>query len=146
MTADLDALAAGWRGDPAELVAASDDHEPARRLVAMFRDALTGRQQAAACRRHPDVDYFDGRQQRAALDICGRCPVLTDCRHWAPALDPPLEGCVVAGLTPAAVRLAYRNRRRTPRGYPTRPDPPPLDNTPTATRPYTNPQVDRHVL
>lgn len=103
MTDTLDALAAGWRGDPANLVAAVDDHEPARRLVAMFRAALPDWQTDAACRRRPDVDFFDPRQQRAALDICARCPVLIDCRHWA------LEGCVIGGMSPGALRLARRN-------------------------------------
>lgn len=67
----------------------------------------------AACREHPEVNFFParGEDRRPALAVCGRCLVLNECRQWA-LHDPhaPSHG-IVGGLSEQARRNARRARR-----------------------------------
>ncbi len=116
-TNTLDALP--WGADPADLVAAADGDDAAIRLARFLRTVEPAWFTDAACRRpeHQAVAFFPTRGQPVgpALQLCGRCPVLTDCRAWATADPDPTEGCGVAGgLTAPARRAARLARRRGP--------------------------------
>lgn len=66
----------------------------------------------ALCKEHPAVDFFPGSVKAAqpALAVCGRCLAKVDCREWAMAQEPNLDG-VWGGLT-AADRAKLRRERR----------------------------------
>lgn len=54
----------------------------------------------AACREHPEVNFFParGEDRRPALAVCGRCLVLNECRQWA-LHDAAHTGAVVTAVT-----------------------------------------------
>ncbi len=89
----------GWRGDPANLGAAADI-EPGAILRRLTRTRPPWMAEAAC-----------GHSQREALQVCGRCPVLADCREWAIA-DPSLSHGVLGGMSARARRAARLVRRR----------------------------------
>ncbi len=79
----------------AALRAQLDDDRPWR------RDAL--------CREHPEVDFFPskGEANRPALEVCGHCAVMLECRAWAVA-DPSLDHGILGGMTARARSGARR--------------------------------------
>ena len=80
---------------------------------AFFADAL--------CKEYPTLAWFPtkGQSCEPALQVCGRCAVLAECKAWALA-DPSLEHGVLGGLTaPAranARRLAQKRTTTTAEG------------------------------
>lgn len=100
----------GWRGDPAAIVCAA--LERTERVAHLIPEWT----RHAACTSSP-LDFTDGRNQRAALEICARCPVLTQCRDHAIATPGPDYG-VVGGMTAVALKAA-RTARRIHRKDPT---------------------------
>lgn len=81
---------------------------------AWMRDAL--------CREYPHVSFFPEKGEGAgpALQVCGRCLVMLDCRAWAIA-DPSLDHGVLGGMT-AQTRKAAR-KLAAQRGGPPTPHP-----------------------
>lgn len=107
-----------WRGDPAEIVAALDVDEAYRELVRWIEAGRPAWHADAACRTAPTEWFFPthGQTPRRALELCGRCPVLADCRTWA--LDDPTVDGVAGGMT-ARARKAARGlaaKRKADRG------------------------------
>jgi WhiB family redox-sensing transcriptional regulator len=76
-----------------------------------------------ACR-WSGIDFTSrgGDQQAAALQLCGRCPVRTECLDWAIEVDD--QSAILGGMTPAARRRLV-NAHRT--------DTAPTDGGPDAT-------------
>jgi WhiB family transcriptional regulator, redox-sensing transcriptional regulator len=54
----------------------------------------------AACRQHPEVDFFPARASAAgpAKAVCAVCPLRAECREWALAQPRNLDG-VWGGLS-----------------------------------------------
>ena len=75
-------------------------------LLAGLRPAW---QADAACREHPDVNWFSTQSvhQREAKTICRGCLVLEDCRSWAVAQGSELVG-VWGGLSTSERRRLRR--------------------------------------
>ena len=65
----------------------------------------------AACIGSP-VDFTSKhrRQRAAALQICGGCPVVFDCRDWSLTIDDDVS--VLGGLDPAARRQHLQRRAK----------------------------------
>lgn len=105
-----------WRrGDPAEHIAAPD-LTAAELLAARLRRLREPWFDHAECAKHPGVKFFLGRGDDPcpALELCRACEVRGACRSWAFAADPPLDGCIVGGMTAAEYKRA-RPRRRAPK-------------------------------
>lgn len=101
----------GWRGDPCDLIAEALDSTAGRDRLAHFIAAAEQPWFAdAACRRPENrgVEFFPSRGESAqpALQLCGRCPALVQCRAWA--LDQPDHGHGVIGGMTARQRHAMR--------------------------------------
>lgn len=64
----------------------------------------------AACREHPDVNFFPDRGESTgpAKMVCRGCLVLEECRQWALADPGPPHG--IAGGWSAPERQALRRR------------------------------------
>lgn len=84
-----------WGSDPAVMLAELLDHRPD-----WHRDA--------ACKEHPEVDFFAGTYAAldAAVDVCGRCLVRSECREAG--MDEPAG--VWGGLTPEERRRLRAER------------------------------------
>lgn len=99
----------GWRGDPAEIVAASerDPLELLRRLA----DLVPAWHADAVCAGEPVGIFFPGLGERTTLayELCGRCPVRVQCLTWA--IDEQIDHGVFGGMSPAARRAHARTRR-----------------------------------
>jgi len=98
-----DPYEAEYRFDPGELVASAG-----LLLEAIGRPAWMA---DAACRDHPELTWFPGQgvDVRAAVQICGECPVRKECLDYAAGYGELLAG-VWGGLSPGERR---RQRRRT---------------------------------
>lgn len=108
--ADMTASDLGWRGDPSDLVAAS---EPDRRgLVNRIAALAPAWHRHAACAGQPVAVFFAerGRSNSEALTICARCDVRRACLAEALA-DPSLDFGVRGGATAQARRAMRRARR-----------------------------------
>lgn len=75
-------------------------------------------QRDALCREYPNLPWFPKRGESAkpALQVCGRCMVLVECRAWAMA-DQSLDAAGVLGGMSAIARIRARRlqqRRATP--------------------------------
>jgi WhiB family redox-sensing transcriptional regulator len=82
-------------------------------LRRLFASWLPDWHDEATCRGHDPGPWFPtrGQSNQAALDICGRCPVRSEC--LAEALDDPtLDYGVRAGATANARKTMRRNRQR----------------------------------
>lgn len=100
-----DTLDIGWRGDPADILAACDPDAGAHLLATLIARSRPPWMAAAACARAENhgVTWFPGVGQyaAAAVTICNGCDVLDDCRAWALATPDPTGGHGIAGgLTP----------------------------------------------
>jgi WhiB family transcriptional regulator, redox-sensing transcriptional regulator len=63
----------------------------------------------AACRnRHPDLLFVEGAAQNKAKEVCGACPVRTECLAYA--LDRRIEHGVWGGMTERERRALLRRR------------------------------------
>lgn len=104
---DLDVV--GWRGDPAELVAALDADRA--ELFAVLLPPAPAWHADAACREYPRDWWFPqlGESTRRAVEVCQRCPVRGECLDEALA-DPELDHGIRGGLAPRK-RAAMRRRR-----------------------------------
>lgn len=66
---------------------------------------------AGICSSWPDPDVWHRQGSRTlALALCARCPLLTPCAAWAPAV-PASDPAIIGGLTPAD-RAALRRERQ----------------------------------
>lgn len=68
----------------------------------------------ALCREYPQLDWFADRSPRMeaqCVDVCRRCLVVDECRHYALA-DPTLVG--IWGATTATERQALRRLTAEP--------------------------------
>ena len=52
------------------------------------------------------------KQIAAAVEVCQRCPVLSECRDWALTTPDPAVDHVAGGLTPWQRRTIRRERLR----------------------------------
>ncbi len=97
----------GWlyyRGDPADLVGQDFDLEAWRRRIVGPRPDW--HQRAACIGVETSVFFPDkGGTVKAALEVCGRCIVRTDCLEWA--ITEGIEDGVLGGMT-ATARVAHR--------------------------------------
>ncbi|HVA08005.1 MAG TPA: WhiB family transcriptional regulator [Acidimicrobiales bacterium] len=66
----------------------------------------------AACRDEPTETFFPGRGQdpRPAKRICAGCPVATECREYATAMDDP--GRPLMGIWAGTSERSRRQERR----------------------------------
>ncbi|MBA3286821.1 MAG: WhiB family transcriptional regulator [Acidimicrobiia bacterium] len=93
--------------DPADIAPAD--------ALRRWLDAQPGWRRHAACAGTDPSVFFPvrGESTADALHVCGRCPVLTDCREWAIA-DASLDYGVLGGMTARARKAARRARRNRP--------------------------------
>lgn len=98
----------GWRGDPAEIVAAA---EPGPLLLLRrLADLVPEWHADAACAGEPVSVFFPGLGERntAAMELCGHCPTRVQCLDWAIAEE--INHGVFGGMSPAARRAHARGR------------------------------------
>ena len=90
----------------------SDENGDAGSLLDMVYRARPRWQADAACREHPEVDFFSDRAgvQLAAVRVCITCLVRWECQEWALSQDASLAG-IWGGLT-------GRDRQRLRAGRP----------------------------
>lgn len=96
------------RSDPADVVIAAN-LSPLELLRTVAGPAWM---EQAACRNTPTEVFFPPRGQSAqpALQICGRCPVLDDCRRWILSTEPSgAEPSGIYGGMTANARRAHRS-------------------------------------
>ena len=81
-----------------------------RRLAAAVDIATPDWHADAACREHPEVNWFPerGEDVRPARRICGGCLVRDECRTWALSQDTWLVG-IWAGTSQRDRRRAHNN-------------------------------------
>ena len=96
-------------GDPASIVVATDADTRICDFLAALRQPWWN---DASCRGGDVSMFFDARRQADALQRCGSCVVMFECRTEAIA-DPHLDHGIRGGMTVNARQNSRRNRKDT---------------------------------